>query len=163
MENGTYYISMDKNPGETYYLQYLDGLFMLGSSGSTGDAAGQFRVTVSNSQVSMHVTINSDMAGYVNSFEDGGGFIKLHLGDAEEFFNITEDGDGYQIWREETEDGSTFQAYFTGWSNEDDHGVYMDRENARGSQNDRAVQKWKFTAVTVEDIVIDSAHQPHGG
>lgn len=163
MDNGIYYISVDKTPGETYYLQYFDPLFKLGGSGENGGAAGQFRVTVQGNQLSMHVTINDELAGYVNSFDDGGGDIELHLGDPVEYFNYTEDEDGYKIWTEVTDDGSSFEGYLTAWSSESDEGVYLDHADEQ-SPNNRAVQKWKFTAVTVEDIVFATApHTSQGG
>ena len=157
MENGNYYISVEKSSGHTFYLQYLDGKFQLGAEGENGGAAGQFEVVLNGDQISLHVHVNDNLVGYVNSYDDGGGDKMLHLGDPIEYFNFTEDSNGdVSIFTEITEDDQTYEGYFTTDNEDTAPAVFLNPQEVDPS-GDRPVQKWKFTVVTIDDIVIDPA------
>ena len=157
MNNGEYWLSVEKKPGETQYMQLIGDEFMLATNGSTGGAAGTFRVSVnpSNSnQVSLHVTVNDQTSGYVNSEVNLGDEAILVLGSQLEYFEVTNDGSDYYIYRRVTVDDQTFDGYLTAWSEASDNKVYLQREGVSSSGTNRPTQKWKFTRVTIDDVIM---------
>ena len=161
MESGLYHISVYKTDEDEFFMQYIDDLFQQGAVNSAGGTAGVMRVNVNGSQMSMHVTLSEDQSGYVNSFTNDGGDTQLHLGTEEQFFNFTEEGDYCEMWTSVSGAGGTYEGYFSAWSDEDSFTIYLD-EKGESTPSETTKQRWKFTAITVDDTVLDPLQHAHG-